>query len=80
MREGKKLTHLSKVELRILLCRDALNLDEGGGGVGVALAALVAEDASLGVESTKSSRENQVSQVIQCIAIPNARKDRIRRK
>jgi hypothetical protein len=39
--------HLAEVELRILLVSDALNLDEGGVGAGVALAALVAEDAAL---------------------------------
>jgi hypothetical protein len=40
-------THLAEVELRILLVADALDLDEGGVGAGVALAALVAEDAAL---------------------------------
>jgi hypothetical protein len=40
-------THLAEVELRILFVANALDLDEGGVGAGVALAALVAEDAAL---------------------------------
>jgi len=43
--------YLAEVELGIFLRCDALDLDEGGVGAGVALSALVAEDTSLGVES-----------------------------
>lgn len=43
--------HFAKVELGILLRCDTLDLDEGGVGASVALGTLVAEDASLGVES-----------------------------
>lgn len=46
-------THLSEVELRILLVGDTLDLNECGAGGGVALCALVAENASLRVESTE---------------------------
>lgn len=42
---------LAEVELGILLCCDTLDLDERGVGASVALGTLVAEDASLGVES-----------------------------
>ena len=48
---GWKLADLAEVELSVLLVGDALDLEEGGVGVGVALAALVAEDAALAVES-----------------------------
>lgn len=44
-------TYLAEVELGIFLCCDTLDLDEGCVGAGVALSALVAEDASLAVES-----------------------------
>lgn len=44
-------TYLSEVELGILLCCDAFNLNEGCVGAGVALGTLVSEDASLAVES-----------------------------
>lgn len=46
-------TYLAEVELRILLGGNTLNLDEGSVGAGVALAALVAEQAALRVESTR---------------------------
>jgi len=42
---------LAQVELRILLRGDALNLKKGGVGAGVALAALVAKDTTLRVQS-----------------------------
>ena len=44
-------THLAEVELCILLVSNALDLDECGVGTGVALGALVAEDAPLRIES-----------------------------
>jgi len=43
--------YLAEVELGILFCCDTLDLDKGGVGASVALSTLVAEDASLGVES-----------------------------
>ena len=52
-------THLSEVELGILLVGDALDLEEGGVGAGVALAALVAENAALAVESTTKRRKSR---------------------
>ena len=51
--EGRGRTDLAEVELSVLLVGDALDLEEGGVGVGVALAALVAEDAALAVESAR---------------------------
>lgn len=41
------VAHLPQVELRILLGRDTLDLNESGVGTGVALRALVTEDTSL---------------------------------
>ena len=41
------VTYLSQVELGVLLRGDTLNLEERGVGAGVALGALVAEDAAL---------------------------------
>lgn len=45
------ITHLAQVELRILLGRNTLDLNQRGVGAGVALSALVAENASLAVKS-----------------------------
>jgi hypothetical protein len=44
-------THLSQVELSIVLVGHALDLDKRGVGTRVALSALVAENAALGVQS-----------------------------
>ena len=54
-------THLSEVELRIFLGGDTLNLNEGSVGAGVALSALVAQDAAFAVQSTKLKRHQSVS-------------------
>lgn len=58
MRPGNTLysTYLAKVELSILLGGDTLDLNEGGVGTGVALSALVADNASLGVESSEEGK------------------------
>ena len=53
------VTYLSQVELGVLLRGDTLNLEEGGVGTGVALRALVAEDAPLRVESTKQPESSK---------------------
>lgn len=55
------MTHLSKVELGVLLGRDTLKVKQGGVGTGVALAALVAENASLRVESMKITEPSKSS-------------------
>ena len=52
-------THLAKVELRVLLRGNTLDLEEGGVGASVALSALVAEDAPLRVESTKQPESSK---------------------
>ena len=43
--------NLSKVELSILLVRDTFDLEEGGGGMGVALPTLMTKYAPFAVES-----------------------------
>jgi hypothetical protein len=48
--------HLSEVELRILLGRDTLNLNQRCVGSCVALAALVAQNASFAVQSTREKK------------------------
>lgn len=52
-------THLAKVELCVLLSGNTLDLDEGSVGAGVALCALVTDDASLRVESTKQPESSK---------------------
>ena len=44
-------TNLSKVELSILLVRYTFDLEEGGGGMGVALPTLMTKYAPFAVES-----------------------------
>lgn len=44
-------THLSEIELGVLLVGNALNLEKGGVGAGIALAALVSKHTAFAVES-----------------------------
>ena len=45
--------HLAEIELRVLLGSHTFDLDEGSVRAGVALGALVAEDATLRVQSAR---------------------------